>query len=397
MKHKFFILLALLTLCSGQAAAKRKCKQPQIPILAWYSIPPGEFATLERYQELAECGFTYSFSHTYALDDALLTLDLCHKAGIKCVFTCNDLATDPEGIASKIRKHPGLGAYFLRDEPGNDAMPGLGEWARKIEKVDPNHPCYLNLLPVHAMGHEAYVEHLEKFCQIVDLPQLSFDHYPINEAGGDSVYLNPFWYDNLELILQAAKKAGKPFWAFALSTAHTPYPVPTMAHLRLQMHSNLAYGAQLLQYFTYWNPGTETWNFHQAPIDQQGLRSRVYEEVRSLNQEIQRRAHVFVGCTVEDVRHMGRTVPPGTKPLEQLPPHFLRLDSRGEAALVSQIRNEGRHYVVIVNTSPSKPICMDIKTDSEVMRLRSDDTQVRADKYEEEYYLEPGAIEIFFY
>lgn len=152
MKHKFFILLALLTLCSGQAAAKRKCKQPQIPILAWYSIPPGEFATLERYQELAECGFTYSFSHTYALDDALLTLDLCHKAGIKCVFTCNDLATDPEGIASKIRKHPGLGAYFLRDEPGNDAMPELGEWARKIEKVDPNHPCYLNLLPVHAMG-----------------------------------------------------------------------------------------------------------------------------------------------------------------------------------------------------------------------------------------------------
>ena len=123
----------------------------------------------------------------------------------------------------------------------------------------------------------------------------------------------------------------------------------------------------------------------------------MYEEVRSLNQEIQRRAHVFVGCTVEDVRHMGRTVPPGTKPLEQLPPHFLRLDSRGEAALVSQISNEGRHYVVIVNTSPSKPICMDIKTDSEVMRLRSDDTQVRADKYEEEYYLEPGAIEIFFY
>ena len=40
---------------------------------------------------------------------------------------------------------------------------------------------------------------------------------------------------------------------------------------------------------------------------------------------------------------------------------------------------------------------MDIKTDGEVMRLRSDDTQVRADKYEEEYYLEPGAIEIFFY
>lgn len=381
---------------SGPVAARRADKTPKIPILAWYSIPGGEYATVERYRELAECGFTHSFSHTYTLDDAMQALDCCAKTGLKSVFTCVELEKSPEETVRRVRNHKGLGAYFLRDEPGNADMPALGEWARRIEKEDSKHPCYLNLLPVHAMGPEAYETHLQEFSRTIALPQISFDHYPINFTG-DSIFVNPQWYNNLEMVRREALRTGKPFWAFALSTAHTPYPIPVKGHLRLQMYSNLAYGAQLLQYFTYWNPGTETWNFHQAPVTQEGRRSRVYEEVRSLNQEIQRRAHVFVGCRVEDVRHMGRTIPAGTRKLETLPAHFQRIDSRGEGALVSTISNEGRHYVVVVNTSPVKGICVDIKTDDKVMRLRLDDTLVRADKYEEEYFLEPGAIEIFCY
>lgn len=399
MKRNFMILLVAASFLwngNGLLQARTGGKSPKIPILAWYSIPPGEHATLDRYLELAECGFTHSFSHTYDLDDAMLALDYCEQAGLKSIFTCTSLQKHPEETVRKVLDHRGLGGYFLRDEPLNADMPALGEWARRIEKVDHRHPCYLNLLPVHAMGHEAYETHLQEFSKTVALPQLSFDHYPINCAG-DSIFVNPQWYDNLELIRKESLRTGKPFWAFALSTAHTPYPIPVKGHLRLQMYSNLAYGAQLLQYFTYWNPTTETWNFHQAPVTQNGLRSRVYEEVRTLNQEIQRRAHVFVGCKVEDVCHTGNVIPTGTRRLESLPAHFLRISSRGEGALVSQLTNEGRHYVVIVNTSPTKGICMDIKTDHNVMRLRLDNTQVRADKYEEEYFLEPGAAEIFYY
>ena len=31
--------------------------------------------------------------------------------------------------------------------------------------------------------------------------------------------------------------------------------------------TDLAYGAQVLQYFTYWNPPQIGWNFHDAPIN----------------------------------------------------------------------------------------------------------------------------------
>ena len=120
-------------------------------------------------------------------------------------------------------------------------------------------------------------------------PFISYDHYGIvnNEIRGN-------YYQNLEIISEEARKLGKPFWAFALSTAHGSYPVPNVAQLKLQMYSNLAYGAQGLQYFTYWNPGTETWNFHEAPITPEKKRSSVYDFVREVNAELQKRNFVFM-------------------------------------------------------------------------------------------------------
>lgn len=397
---KIHLLSAMLLLAAfmlpSPAQGRRKQKNQEIPILAWYSIPPGEFSTLERYRELKECGFNYSFAHIYTMEDALKALDLCHKAGLKSIFMSPELQTEPEATVRRIKKHPGLGGYFLRDEPHNKDLEELGKWASRIKSVDTEHPCYLNLFPVQVFGHEGYIEHLRLFDEQVDLPQISFDHYPLLRSG-DTVVVRAEFYDNLELIAAESKRTDKPFWAFAMSTAHMDYPVPTMGQLRMQMYSNLAYGAQGLQYFTYWNPGTETWDFHQAPVTQKGLRSRVYEEVRQLNREIQQRAFVFLGSQMNCVHHLGANIPQGTQRLNQLPPHFQRIDSRGQNALVSQLTNGGRNYVIVMNTSPNRGICIDIQTDSQVKRLRTDGTSVQASLYEAEHYLEPGMVEIFYY
>ena len=395
---KKIILLALMLLVAAPAiypkAKRGSVKEPRIPILAWYSIPPGQFATQERYEELRDAGFTLSFSHIYSYEDAVKALDLCAKVGLKSIFMCPELEKEPEAIARKVKNHPGLGGYFLRDEPGNDALDALGDWARRIQSVDDVHPCYLNLLPEHAFSREGYIEHLRLFIEKVPLPQLSYDHYPIRQTE-QGVRLNPVFFDNLELVSKAGRDAGKPFWAFALSTAHTPYPIPTMGHLRLQMYANLCYGAQCLQYFTYWNPGTETWNFHEAPIKQDGQRSPVYELVRQLNAEIQKRAFVFLGSKVEGVYHMGEDIPQGTTRLTQLPPHFKKLDSGGKGALVSLLSNGSHRYVVVQNTSPSDPIDMQIETDGQVMLIRRDASRERASKYGPLFVLEPGDVLIF--
>lgn len=259
-----FMAFVVIVFIACRSSA-RKDSSPHISILGWYSIPGGEYATLEHYREMKDCGFDYSFSHIYKYEDAIQALDLCAQVGMKSIFMCPELENEPEETIRKVMNHPGLGGYFLRDESGNDSMDELGAWARRIESVDSLHPCYLNLLPSFVFTPDDYKEHLRLFTGKVDLPQISFDFYPINDSDGE-ILLNPRWYENLELVRAECLRVGKPFWAFALSTAHTPYPIPTIDHLRLQMYSNLAYGAQLLQYFTYWNPGTETWNFHEAPI-----------------------------------------------------------------------------------------------------------------------------------
>ena len=49
-----------------------------------------------------------------------------------------------------------------------------------------------------------------------------------------------------------------------------------------------------MQYFTYWNPDTEIWDFHQAPVREDGLRSRVYEEVRTSTQASRYDAEYYI-------------------------------------------------------------------------------------------------------
>ena len=404
MKRLLILLFCCMTV--NTISARRKAAEFHIPILAWTSIPPGEYATMEHYQELRDAGFDYSLSWTGSLEDAIHTMDLAAKVGVKMVFMCPELSKEPEETVAKVKNHPGLGAYYLRDEPDNDALEELGAWARRIESVDKTHPCYLNLLPSYCFTPEEYEKHLRLFTEKVALPQISFDNYPVLESNG-RVFLCPTWYQNLEMVSAEARRVGKPFWAFALSTAHTnwgldkfyqptpTYPVPTMEYLRVQMYSNLAYGAQLLQYFTYWNPNPGEMNFRQAPVSREGLRSPVYELVREMNEEIQCRAFVWAGCKVKSVCHLGDSIPVGTRPLTQMPAHFRTLQNKQGCGLVSEIENGGRHFVMLVNTSPVESWHVLAETDEQVQLIRRNGSSTPARLYAPLFILSPGDCAIF--
>ncbi|NLO69519.1 MAG: hypothetical protein GX102_00910 [Porphyromonadaceae bacterium] len=366
--------------------------QEKIPILAWYSIPASD-ATVERYQELKDAGFTITFSHTSNFEDAKNVLDLAATVGIKSMFTCSELESDPEGTVRKVKDHPGLAGYFLRDEPTSKDFPTLAEWAKRIRAVDNIHHCYLNLFPNYVpedvLG-ETYEEHVQRFIEEVNLEMVSFDFYPIVRD-----QLRERWYDNLEVIAEKSRAAGKPFWAFALTTAHDDYPIPNAAQLKLQMYSNLAYGAQCLQYFTYWNPGTTHWNFHEAPITSEKKRSPVYDLVREVNKELQNRAFVFMGANVISLHHIGNEIPVGTKKLTILPEQVTSLDTDGGGAVISLLEKDGFQYLVIVNRSFLKPLDLRIQFNGQVEAVRKDGTLDDASKYGSWYKLEAGEAEIF--
>ena len=398
------LILSILLMASASAAPKSAATvrdgqldifpgEDTIPILSWYCIMPAHIS-VEHYQELKDCGFNLSFPHTYRFADAKRALDCAAAVGIRNLFMCNELNENPEQIVPQVMDHPGLAGYHLRDEPHKAHVPGLRNLNERILAIDKNHFTYLNLLPNGASDpFMPYIDYIRYCSTEIKTPFISYDHYCIVNNTIRATY-----YLNLEIIAREAKRMNKPFWAFALSTAHASYPVPTVAQLKFQMYSNLAYGAQGLQYFTYWNPPTDTWDFHEAPILANGKRSSVYDFVREVNAELQKRNFVFMRSKVLWVRHTGKALPPGTTRLApaELPPPVKSLDTHGHDAVVSRLSKGKTGYLVVVNASIDTTMRLTTTfAPGAVTRIRKDGTAVPADEYTDTLIVGPGECEVF--
>ena len=141
--------LAICFLClliSNRLSAQEKIPQKEIPIVAWFGVPEEE-ATVERFEELKEAGFTINLRGCSNADQMEKALDAAQKAGVKLIVACPELQSDPENTVKRFMKHPATIGYLLRDEPLASDFPGLSEWAKRIQSVDKEHFCYLNLFP----------------------------------------------------------------------------------------------------------------------------------------------------------------------------------------------------------------------------------------------------------
>ncbi|MBR2838055.1 MAG: hypothetical protein IKE55_04705 [Kiritimatiellae bacterium] len=387
-----------------------------------------------RYREARECGLTALMQGFGDAAQVRKCLDAAQRAGIKLILSNRKLfEADGSQLAADVKGHPALMAYYVRDEPNADDFANLGRAVRAIQAVDSAHPCIVNWFGRVNGARMQYWYHVPtfeeytgRFLKQVPTPILSFDQYPVLNPGlfptptfrpamGDC-HLQTNWYHSLETVLDVSKRSGRPYWAFAISCAlrHQPgndYPIATEGHLRLQQNSNLAYGAQGLWYYSYHaspkNPGKMFSQGH--PVASDGRRSTVYDRMRRVNAELQRRAFAFLGAKVERVRHTGvpwpggdvrldgRFVPPGTAVLEpgDLPKWVTSLETPDGGAVVSRLANGGREYLAVVNRSPDKELTLKIGLAPGAKRVRDDGAVVDAALYTAEYWLDPGAMELF--
>ena len=300
MRHLIASLLILYA-CASHAAeppgrVTAKWEPEVFPISFWWGVPV-KFNTRERYQEVADAGFTYHMPNLDGgqptVEDNKRTLEHCQAVGIKAFLWDSrmpqGLGAGGEGkakidaIVADYAGHPAFAGYFIGDEPGAGAFAALAETFAYLAEKDPAHPAYVNLYPnycpPHGLGTATYDEYIQKWLTQVKPAILSYDHYHFHNK-----YDRPGFFSNLEVVRREALKANVPFWQIALLVNHFDYRMPTEAEKRWEAMQTLVYGGKGFMYFTYWQPGKD-WGTAIMTLD--GKRTKQYDEVKRINRDIQ--------------------------------------------------------------------------------------------------------------
>jgi len=257
-------------------------------IISFWCPPP---ATDEALARAAAEGFNLTWVPAEGLDvaarhhlRAMLTSDLLKP----------EVLADPgkraqlDALFERVKRHPALEAYFLTDEPGSGAFPGLGKLVAYLRARDPAHLAYINLFPTYAneqqLGVSAeaaerarvgyptnfagvgtddqtvlrYREHLKRYVETVKPGLISYDHYHFLKRSSDGRPNDGNQYFlNMALIRMAAQEAGVPFLnIIQAGDLEKAWRYPSPAEMRWLVYTTLAYGGRGISYFTYWGaPG----------------------------------------------------------------------------------------------------------------------------------------------
>jgi hypothetical protein len=347
-------------------------------------------------------------------DSIATALDAAGKAGIKLMISCPELKSEPEKTANRFKNHLALEGYYLGDEPGRPLFEDLADWNKKLKAADDKHYSFVNLFPdinsnKTKFGTKDYKEYVDTFDLVFPAPYLSFDFYPV--VDGD---VHPRWYENLEFFANKYKSEERPFWAFALTTSYLAYSddspqpslndfyqlyktyqpektfihdIPTLAELRLQIFTNLAYGAQGIEYWSFRGFG--------SPLDAQGKRTVVFDRLQKISKEIQIYSGIFLGAKVISVEQTGLNIPGGTKRLAKLPSQVKLLETVGEGALVSVLENNGNSFLIIVNRDFKNPMKLIIYTDDSVKKVMKDGSLIPSNEFAAVTEVEAGDVAIY--
>ncbi|MDP2334858.1 MAG: beta-galactosidase [Bacteroidota bacterium] len=400
---KVVSLIAFLFLLAGSLFSQEKLvSRGVMPVLAYAFIPMDQINP-ERFSELKEAGINLCIDNFPDVAAMKSGLDLAAKAGVKLLISCPELKSEPEKTAKLFMNHPAMGGYYIYDEPSMKLFPELCTWCKRIQTVDNKNLLYVNIWPNFAsplvLGAESYEVYVHEFLKQLPVQVVSFDYYPVM-----SNRLSKTWYENLELISTESRKKGLPFWAFALTSNYDEEHLnpQSLAALRVQMFSNLAYGAQGICYYEYWDrtpvTGTAQEDDRGGSINARGKRTVVFDRIKQMSAEIQALSPVFLGAKVISVRHTGLgKIPVGTIRLVNLPKAIHVLGTNGASALVSVLENGANSYVVIVNKDFLNSINLIVAGDETLQKVLKDGSIVPASAYESSLELDPGDVAIYMF
>jgi hypothetical protein len=260
-----------------------------------------------------------------------IMLDLLQKYHMKTIA----MYVTPEMVA-KIKNHPAVWGYYVRDEPWNQAdYDKVAAEAEAIRKVDRTHPCYVNLGGAME-GHPTFMNTIKP-------DFLSFDFY-------QWWWRNTFGlhhFSRLESYRRAALDADLPLlcwvetssdpryeWGLAGATRLPDNP----EKLRHSVYTNIAYGVKGIQWFT---AGLA---FYTAP-DGKLTRNQAGDDIALLNTELKALGPILIKLTSTDVFHTS----PVPATCRMLPLSFW-VTTKNDNVVIGVFKDkDNRDYLLVVN------------------------------------------------
>ncbi len=240
-------------------------------------------------------------------------LDYCQKVGLKAmisdgrmVYSIDNKAANKaalDAIVKDYSDHPALYGYFIADEPGAGAYPGLRDVVAYLKEKDPKHVSFINLLPTFArelgvLGTPTYEAYVGDYARIVRPFAISYDDYHLTNHGD-----REDWFENLATVRKVSLESKIPFWNIILAVQHGDYRNLTAPELRFEAMQTLAFGGKGLLWFTYWSPAgmDQTTEWHHAIINPDGSKDPHYNMIKALNADVLAIGNELVPCESIDV------------------------------------------------------------------------------------------------
>ncbi|MDR1666085.1 MAG: Ig-like domain-containing protein [Bacteroidales bacterium] len=353
----------------------------EFPIVAWMG-KNGEI-TRQMYKDMRDAGIDYFIISWKPLgagleqQETITEMDKAQECGLKMLFHVKGadwFINDIEAGVRALKDHPGFGGYQMYDEPAEALYPDIKAQIESVRRTDKTHDCYVMINGDDDEANpnpEGFRNEVEKYAQELPGDYLAYDNYPLRvQVGGARRILN-YWFDNLGIMADVAKSVGKPFRACVQSSLYWDMIGVTLTDLRIQVYTYLAYGAQGIEYFTWFDYD----DFVQlAPVNfPSGEKTYLYDNVKAMNSEIRTLSKVFWKATALSVKHTGATIPRGTSRLETLPSNIESFETVGTGAVVSLMEKENSVYWVIVNRDPNYSMTVNIKVKPGVQKILKED------------------------
>ena len=234
-------------------------------------------------------------------------IDMFYRNGIKTILSTGNWMNNEDkyhlDYVPDFSNHEGFAGFFAWDEPlpTEEALNGLATYAEWYKSVyaDVEVPFMVNLNPSYSslfngsteygeLDYTTYPEYIAAYCEKVlskfdgtSIQKfLSVDTYPINNDGTlrenflyDMAVLKAYAVDNeahMQVVLQACGYGGDDSVA------------PTEEQFRLQLYTALVFGADNVSWWAY----APTSDINDAPLDQDGNPTDVYDAIQAVNSEL---------------------------------------------------------------------------------------------------------------